>query len=61
MYSQWVYEPGLPDNCPSVVSQRFNDVDEGLVGFHKSSDVNLINASDWSTHEWLHFIRKLNH
>jgi len=57
---QWVYEPGLPDNCPSIVCERFNDVDKGLVSFHKSSDVNLINASNWSTHEWLHFIRKLN-
>jgi aminopeptidase N len=58
--NEWVYEPGLPINCPSIVSERFNNVDNDLANFHETSDVSLVNANEWSTHEWLHFIRKLN-
>ena len=58
--NQWVYEPGLPINCPSIVSERFNNVNNVLADFHENSDVSVINSKEWSTHEWLHFIRKLN-
>jgi leukotriene A-4 hydrolase/aminopeptidase len=57
---EWVYQPGIPDNCPKVVSSRFNNVESSLKSFYVSSDINEINAEDWSTHEWRHFVRNLN-
>jgi len=57
---EWVYEPGLPENCPKVVSKNFNGVDANMIQFYKTNDITkLIDTDKWSTHEWLHFIRNL--
>ena len=56
---QWIYQSGLPSNCPFVTSSRFNAVDSILVEFYKNSDVSTINSANWSTHEWRHFIGEL--
>ena len=57
---EWIYQPGLPKNCPEIVSERFNNIDAVLVDFHNTSDTSQLDAQNWSTHEWLHFIRKLS-
>lgn len=57
---EWVYGSGIPNNCPQVVSTRFNAVEASLEQFYKTGKVEgSLNAADWSTHEWLHFIRNL--
>lgn len=56
---EWVYGKGVPANCPVVVSQNFMDVETQLNSFIAMSDVMEIDPEDWSTHEWLHFIRNL--
>lgn len=56
---EWVYEKGVPDNCPKVVSTRFNAVEASIEQFYHSGSVLSIDASAWTTHEWLHFIRHL--
>lgn len=57
---EWVYGQGVPDNCPKVVSTRFNAVEASIEQFYQSGKVEgSINADDWTTHEWLHFIRHL--
>ncbi|CAG5085014.1 M1 family metallopeptidase [Parvicella tangerina] len=56
---EWVYGEGVPDNCPKVVSTRFNAVEASIEQFYKSGSVESIDASEWTTHEWLHFIRHL--
>lgn len=57
---EWVYGQGVPDNCPKVVSTRFNAVEASIEQFYQSGKVaGSINADDWTTHEWLHFIRHL--
>jgi hypothetical protein len=56
---EWVYQTGLPSNCPLVLSNRFNNIDTVLVEFYKNSDVAVIDANGWSTHEWRHFIGEL--
>jgi leukotriene A-4 hydrolase/aminopeptidase len=58
---EWVYGQGVPDNCPKVVSTRFNAVEASIQQFYTSGQVEgSIDAADWTTHEWLHFIRHLN-
>jgi len=55
--NEWVYESGLPENCPVVVSERFNSVESQLAAFYETNDASSITPEEWSTHEWLHFIR----
>lgn len=58
--NEWVYESGLPDNCIVVVSERFNSVDAQLASFYETNNASSVTPQEWSTHEWLHFIRHFN-
>lgn len=56
----WIYEPGLPANYPETDSKLFDKVDsvsaDYLAGKLKPAN---FPAKEWSTHEWLHFLREL--
>ena len=58
--NEWIFEPGIPANCPKVNSVRFenavNLVDDFMI-FGASSLKEK--TANWSTHEWLHFIKHL--
>ncbi|MFN3918134.1 MAG: M1 family metallopeptidase [Flavobacteriales bacterium] len=56
---EWVYGPGVPDNCPKIVSKNFQEVDKQLDEFYRTNSVKGMNIQAWSTHEWLHFLRGL--
>jgi leukotriene A-4 hydrolase/aminopeptidase len=54
----WIYEPGLPENHPEPSSDRFSQIDaQRLDWLNQSIALADIDASEWSTHEWLHFLR----
>ncbi|HAE30471.1 MAG TPA: aminopeptidase, partial [Flavobacteriales bacterium] len=40
--AEWIYEPGIPANCPVVVSANFNNVEEQLNAFYAQNDVNSV-------------------
>jgi leukotriene A-4 hydrolase/aminopeptidase len=56
----WVFTEGLPADCPKPVSKRFEKIDQLIDEWetHKSG-LDPKNAAQWSTHEWLHFLRNL--
>ena len=57
---QWVFEPGIPENCPIVKSLRFENVETSVATFLENGAEELKESSDvWSTHEWLHFLKHL--
>ena len=56
---EWVYEPGLPDNCPKVSSTKFKNVERELEKWLKGTAAKELLTSEWMTPEWLHFIRLL--
>jgi aminopeptidase N len=57
---QWVFEPGIPENCPKVNSLRFKNAESSVATFLESGAEELKESSDlWSTHEWLHFLKHL--
>lgn len=58
---QWIYEPGLPVNCPHVFPERFTNVDKQRTQFEQNTTAAQLITQKWSTHEWLHFLRKLPH
>ena len=58
--NKWIYEPGLPSNCPEIVSSRFEDVELSINEFKENNASFIYNKTQsWSTHEWLHFIKHL--
>lgn len=58
--SEWIYEPGLPANMPQVETERFATVEEQAAAFvDGSTAAGQLATGDWTTHEWMHFIRRL--
>jgi leukotriene A-4 hydrolase/aminopeptidase len=56
----WVYQNGLPENCPVPQSDRFAKVEEAAALFEEKSYLPKKEVTNrWSSHEWLHFIRSL--
>jgi len=56
---EWVFESGLPDNCPKVTSEKFAVVEENLQNWLEGAKVSTLKTENWSSSEWLHFVRSL--
>jgi leukotriene-A4 hydrolase len=57
---EWVFGPGLPANCKSFTSDRFAAVDAQMRAWlKKEKKSSEIFTAEWSTHEWLHFLRSI--
>jgi leukotriene A-4 hydrolase/aminopeptidase len=56
----WIYEAGLPAEYPHPESTLFDKVDSVRLAW-QSGEVAAkdLSTTDWSTHEWLHFLRGL--
>jgi len=55
----WVYGPGIPANCPRAAQDRFMKVDAEREKFLKGTAPAELATKEWSTHEWLQFLRKM--
>lgn len=55
----WVYGPGIPANCPRAGNERFGQVDAARSQFLSGTPPEKLSFVNWTTHEWLHFLRKL--
>lgn len=55
----WVYTPGLPEDFVKPVSSRFAKVEETYDNWKKGIPAAQLDTENWSSHEWLHFIRML--
>ncbi|MCC6251747.1 MAG: M1 family metallopeptidase [Bacteroidia bacterium] len=56
---EWVYNPGIPANCPIIVSEKFKEIDNKVAEFMKGSSAASLNLYNVSTNEWLHFMDAL--
>ncbi|MFT4753717.1 MAG: leukotriene-A4 hydrolase [Salibacteraceae bacterium] len=57
---KWIYEPGLPSNSPEFTSARFQRVSSNLKAWSDGAfTAEELDTKDWSTNEWLQFIRTL--
>ncbi len=56
---KWVYQPGLPQDCPSPSAKLFEQVDTVSAAYISSGVIDKVTMTKWSTHEWLHFLRAL--
>lgn len=59
-YNEWIYNIGLPDNCPKVISKELAKVKEmaNKVNLHKSIDA--IDTAGFTTQHWMCLLRNLN-
>lgn len=62
---EWIYQPGLPENCVRITSDRLanmerwaQEINEGTFAFNGS--FSKVKRADYITQEWLTFIRKLH-
>jgi leukotriene A-4 hydrolase/aminopeptidase len=55
----WVYGPDIPANCPVIKSERFKEVDKVRTAFLNGTTADKLIVTNWSTYEWLHFLRKM--
>ncbi len=55
----WIYTEGLPADCSKPASDRFKKVDAFLEQWIKTGKLDAAQAKEWSTHEWLHFLKNL--
>jgi len=53
---EWVYQPGLPASARIPVSGAFEAVDLQLADWLRGK---RIDTAEWSTQEWIHFLRGL--
>ena len=56
---EWIYGPGLPENLPLPTSERFAAVDQAAAKFKAGTAPGKLATEEWTTHEWLHFLRQL--
>lgn len=56
---EWVYQPGLPSDCPNIVSEKFKAVEAALQKWKEGAKPETLETKDWTSHEWLHFVRNL--
>jgi leukotriene-A4 hydrolase len=56
---QWVHTPGIPDNAPQVHSDAFIKVEAQVRAFQSGTPAEQLVTENWSTHEWIHFLRHL--
>src|SRR5690606_28113625 len=55
----WIYTEGLPADVPKPQSSRFKNVEAFIADWQKSGKLDPSAAAEWSTHEWLHFLKNL--
>lgn len=55
----WVYGPSIPDNAPRADKERFEKVDAERAKFLSGTAPVKLDTKGWTTHEWLHFLRKM--
>lgn len=56
---EWLESPGLPENAPRAVSQRFALVEAAANDFERGTPPEKLTTGAWSTHEWVHFLQTL--
>ena len=56
---EWIYEPGLPENCPVPSSGDLDRVEGALELWKSGTNAAQLETGGWTTHHWLYFLRNL--
>jgi aminopeptidase N len=55
----WIYGPGIPANCPRPRSEELDRVEAQVAAFAGGAPATALATAGWTTHHWLHFLRRL--
>ncbi|MGH9382449.1 MAG: M1 family metallopeptidase [Thermoanaerobaculia bacterium] len=55
----WIEGPGLPPNAPLPQSVRLARVEQRIRVWQAGTSVQDLPTAEWSSHEWLYFLRRL--
>jgi leukotriene-A4 hydrolase len=58
-FNAWIDTEGLPANITQPSSSKFKAVDDLLAGWKAEKPLDKSLCKDWSTQEWLHFLKNL--
>src|SRR6185436_2481109 len=56
---RWIYGPGIPDNCPVIVSEKFNAVDATVEQWKQGMPPQNLHTAGYTSNEWQRFLRSL--
>ena len=56
---EWIYKPGLPKNCPTIYSAKFEAVQKDVESWKSGNPASSLNTKNYTTNEWLRFMRSL--
>ena len=54
---EWIYQPGIPSNQTIITSDKFANTEKALQQFLENDSIDTTITKDWTTLEWVHFIR----
>ncbi|WP_053990276.1 M1 family metallopeptidase [Mangrovimonas sp. TPBH4] len=54
---EWIYKPGIPSNAAVITSDKFNTAERTLEQYLNKNEVDTALTNNWTTQEWVHFIR----
>ena len=54
---EWIYTAGVPGNQAIIKSDKFDNVEKELKQFIESNAVTTDVTRNWTTQEWVHFVR----
>lgn len=57
--SDWLYGPGLPQNCPSIYSTELERVVVQIQRIQRDDPARNICTGGWTTHHWVYFLGNL--
>ncbi len=57
--NEWIYKPGLPTNCPTIVSSKFIEVDREYQKWTDGAAAISLRTANWATQQWINFIDKI--
>ncbi|MEM1136638.1 MAG: M1 family metallopeptidase, partial [Bacteroidota bacterium] len=57
---KWIYNTGLPDNCPQIKSARFEKVANQATNFIETGELPNSQSSSWMYQEWVYFLRNIS-
>lgn len=56
---EWIYQPGLPANCPKIQSEKFVAIEAKAKAFLAGESAKQLSLEYSSTNEYLHFLDEL--
>lgn len=59
LFTRWIDTEGLPEKVPTPSPDRFRGVDQLMSAWKVEKKLDRSLAENWSTHEWLHFLKNL--